>query len=419
MSYHTLVISQCTHDSSIALFRDDELIFFIASERETRKKHDTEVGLKTLKQITNITKKIDLLILGGLTKNAIIWNNVLKSNGCIIDKIVDLPPERPVHFFDKQNVMQFSHHDIHAISGFYMSDFNEAICLVIDGMGSTSIVTNAKKSAAISLFETTSIIEISENYSLTNLYKQFFNFPLLSKENDYGYYSSTYGGISSDNLKRSLKKDYPDVTVDISNHFDIGQIYGSVTRFLSFDENGCGKTMGLSGYGNPENKLPKILIGDTCITDNNLLKLNREIDCKVYPELESQISEQQKADFAFNVQRALEKIFLKHAEFIYKKSKIRNLVISGGCALNILGISAIKRSFPEFNIFVDPIAMDATQAIGTGIHLYNHIRRQQGSIKKETKFNSIYLGPEYNLETTESKIRSFIRENDASNLKPI
>jgi predicted NodU family carbamoyl transferase len=95
------------------------------------------------------------------------------------------------------------------------------------------------------------------------------------------------------------------------------------------------------------------------------------------------------------------------------------LVISGGCALNILGISAIKRNFPEFNIFVDPIAVDATQSIGMSIHLYNNIRKNVGLTKKENKFDSIYLGPEYDLEITAQKIYSFVRQNDSSNREPI
>ena len=99
---------------------------------------------------------------------------------------------------------------------------------------------------------------------------------------------------------------------------------------------------------------------------------------------------------------------------IKNNSKIKNLVIGGGCALNILGVSAIKEKYPEFNIFVDPIANDATHAIGMGIHFYN-VYKMKGKLKKTNKFKSIYTGPKYEIEQMRKDIDLFLEKNCDAN----
>jgi predicted NodU family carbamoyl transferase len=166
----------------------------------------------------------------------------------------------------------------------------------------------------------------------------------------------------------------------------------------------------LSAYGNELNSLPPFLFKDTTQSNNNLFSIDKKIIKQFYPELYGELTFQQKADMAYEVQKALEKTFLYHAEFISKNSKIKNLVIGGGCALNILGISAIKEKYPEFNIFVDPIAHDGTHSIGAGLQQYKNMVAK-GNLKKANHFNSIYTGPKYDLEMMNSCIDNFLRDN--------
>jgi predicted NodU family carbamoyl transferase len=156
--------------------------------------------------------------------------------------------------------------------------------------------------------------------------------------------------------------------------------------------------MGLSAYGDPNNNLPEFLNSNTIYSNNNLFCQERKLNRILFPELfDDQLTFQTRANLAYELQRASEKIFLEYASFVNKNSKIKNLVIGGGCALNILGVSAIKREFPEFNIFVDPIASDATHSIGMGIHYYNLIK-MNGNLQKSNAFDSIYTGIEYSKE---------------------
>lgn len=405
---YTLSISELGHDSSVTLLQDDEIVFFITSERVSRIKHDRILFNEALSNISKITNNIDLM-LTNYNSESIKKTRKLKEflslKGCTVKRVIELSRENNTDHdpFNKQNPEKYTHHDYHALSAFYMSPFDEAVCLIIDGVGNTQNLISSD-GRGMTLSETTSIIEISNSYDLKVLYKKFFSFPI--RRQNLLFFPCTYGGVPSESLRNIFKLSNLNCTVEISNHFDIGQIYDAVSNVLSFGiSHGAGKTMGLSAYGKLNNNMPEVLIPNTTIIDNNLFKLNREIDTIVYPKFNENLSDQDRADFAYNVQDALQKIFLSRAEFIKNNSKSRNLVICGGCALNILGVSLIKEKYPEFNIFVDPIATDATQSIGVAIHAYNHLFPNVVK-KKKNKFNTIYLGERYSLEEMKEKIDS-------------
>lgn len=413
MSYYILSIHSVAHDGSYALFDGDKLIQFAQGERSTRKKYDDDISFGAFDQIyENVTKELDLLIVHPIGKHKEKMLHYLR-NKFKCKKIIS---EELIQYYNHalpRHQLEFSHHDTHALSAFYMSPFDEAVCLVIDALGSPFSVGIKDWKFGILGSETSSIIEISKNYERKLLYKRLQYVPARVDVQTALLTFSFNGGLNDNfNFEKSLP-----FKVDLTNHMDIGNMYHTISHHLGFGTNGCGKVMGLSAYGRPDNDLPPFLAGDTTYSNNNFFALDRTIDRHCYPELYQELSFQQKADLAYEVQKALEKIFLSHAEFILQNSKSRNLIIGGGCALNILGISAIKKKYPEFNIFVDPIANDATHPIGLAMYCYNAFI-QNYKLEKKNHFDSIYLGPKYNLEAIKQTIDKFVEIDRIKRLIP-
>ena len=173
----------------------------------------------------------------------------------------------------------------------------------------------------------------------------------------------------------------------------------------------AGKTMGLAAYGQP-NDLPPMLIGESITSDANFFGADSEVDTFVYPQLKNP-SEQMKQNLAYNVQKAAELIFVKRVEQALSLKPCNNLVIGGGCALNILANSVIKKTFPNLNIFVEPIASDASQSLGAALH---HYKRFNPNVVYG-KMDQLYLGPKYDTMDIKNKLHSLVeRYNNESDL---
>jgi carbamoyltransferase len=187
-----------------------------------------------------------------------------------------------------------------------------------------------------------------------------------------------------------IKKPSAEYDIEISDALSVGIMYGTTSWFLGFGRLEGGKTMGLSAYGKPS-KLPNFLYKGS--VNMNVFTQNRTFNLKHHPELKED-NFQNNANIAYNAQRALEEVFINKMEYIKKNIKCKNIVFSGGCALNILGNSLIKEKYPEYSFFVDPIANDATLSLGAAkFHYYSRT--------KDTRFekiNNIYFGPKYNIK---------------------
>jgi len=224
------------------------------------------------------------------------------------------------------------HHLAHAAAGFYMSHFNEATIFVVDGAG------------AIERFNTNyKVSETTSTYS-----GKFPNISCYDKKFVVGLYEKPPINITDAEIV-NFKNKYSDINVTVTTKHDIGWQYATVTSEIGFGVFGEGKTMGLSAYGQPGS------------SDNNAIK-------------------------AYAIQKELEISFVT----MIAKAKCNNIVLSGGCALNILGNSKIKSFYPDLNIFVDPIAADGTIALGAAAYYYY----SNSQDKNKLKFGP-YLGPQY------------------------
>ena len=354
-----LAISAGVHDSSIALMFDNKLITTYACERFFRVKHTGHVNSAAINPILKYTRHVDLLILVNArkTQRELIEQTLNRSGLTYKEKIVD----------------NNNHHMFHATASYYPLDLQDAVCVVVDGRGSVYNIEDKVLCAEVTTF-----------FQADDIIKPLYGKFLFKKNipSDDPTYRPGLMYEEMEYIKQKFK--FP---VELSSHLDTGEMYSTISTYLGFEIMDGGKTMGLSAYGEP-NDLPPVLIPGTCITNNNLFRSDRQIDLEANPDLFDP-DETMRRNMAFNAQRALEKMFIDKVEKALTLSTSKNIIISGGCALNILGNSLIKKTFKDYNVYVEPISTDSAQALGAAYYYYKKFNPNA----KFEKFNDLYHGP--------------------------
>jgi carbamoyltransferase len=372
-------ISIQNHNASICILEDKTILLLLQEERVSRIKNDSSFPLKMLDYISTYTKVIDYLCLAnmGEEEKDLIYNFLDFNNIKVCNTI-----------FDPNN----NHHLYHASSAFYSSGFEESACLVIDGWGS---MFNDIENKIFSM-ETTSIYYANYPNNFTPIYKNLWYIPNINTPDQY--------------FINNFEKKF-NYSVNLNHHLDIGVMYGTVTSHLGYSRiGGQGKTMGLSSYGKPNKNIPNMLCENSILSNMNLFSANRTLNTKLFSYLNN-MNFEKKADLAYSVQRSLEKIFLERIDYTIEKTKCKNIVFSGGCALNVVGNSKIKKNFPKINFYVDSIANDACQSFGAAKFYYHKITN---SIEI-SKLENLYLGANYNIEKNKNQIKSIMNKYNLIN----
>jgi carbamoyltransferase len=365
-------ISIQNHNASICILEDEKILLLLQEERVSRIKNDSSSPFEMLSCVQTYTKVIDYLCLTNMReeeKNMIC--DFLNFNQIKVLNVI----------FDENN----NHHLYHASSAFYGSGFEESACLVIDGWGSMFRDAESK----LSSMETTSIYYANYPNNFTPIYKNLWYIQNINTPDQ--------------NFIDDFESQF-DYDVNLNNHLDIGVMYGTVTSHLGYSRiGGQGKTMGLSSYGRSNKNIPNVLCENSILSNMNLFLANRSLNTKLFPYLKN-MDFQRKADLAHSVQQALEKIFLERIDYTIKKTKCKNIVFSGGCALNVVGNSKIKKNFPQIKFYVDPIANDACQSFGAAKFYYHKITNNI----EISKLDNLYLGNDYNIAKNKNKIKALI-----------
>ena len=106
-------------------------------------------------------------------------------------------------------------------------------------------------------------------------------------------------------------------------------------------------------------------------------------------------------DFALKVQKTFEKTYCDLIEFYAKKTHSTNIVLSGGCSLNVLANYKLSQRNEDFNLYVFPAASDRGLSVGNAI-----LGGLQSSIKLQDLSNlSFGLGNKYSNERIFSDIQ--------------
>jgi carbamoyltransferase len=385
---YNLGISCYYHDSAAALLKDGHVIAAVEEERFSRKKFDDGFPKMAIDWCLNecaiSPKQIDSV--------AFYDKPILKFER-LLDNYIAVAPRGMYSFLDtipkwlhkrlwikneiknhlkdfKGNIIFPEHHMSHAAYAFYTSEFDESAILTIDGVGEW----------------TTASFGIAKNNKIQ-------------------------------------------LTNDIRWPHSLGLFYSAFTYFLGFKVNeGEYKLMGLSSYGKPKyyDLIKENLID---VKNDGSIHLNMKYFAFTYdkvmtnenfaqlfgipPRKEGQKTEQIHYDIGASAQKVLEDVMLKMVNHIYLKTKMKNLCMSGGVALNGVANYQILKNGPFDNVHIPPSPGDGGSAVGCAQYLYfvhNNKKRIIENNHSKLIQENVYVGPSYNDE-------DIIKFLDSNNIK--
>jgi carbamoyltransferase len=198
--------------------------------------------------------------------------------------------------------------------------------------------------------------------------------------------SSTYGiGVGNKlkylgNLTTHPRSDITDNRIGIAFNR-----LGQILPFLGKDFMATpGKAMGYSSYGKARNEWKNEILN--CITKGSskveilLEKFNLPSNMNSYDE--------RAMDLMATIQKVCEEYVLESTKKLIKETEVKNLCLSGGCALNVLINERIKNEITD-NIYVPPACSDTGQSIGSGLYLWHHVLNKNYI---PTTWHNPYLG---------------------------
>lgn len=369
-----VAISIQNHNASICILENEKILLLLQEERVSRIKNDSSLPFKMLNYISMYTKYIDYLCLANIKK---------EEEKNLIYEFLDFNKIK-VH----NNIIDYdNHHLYHASSAFYTSGYEESACLIIDGWGSHF---NDIENKLFSV-DTTTLYYANYPNNFTPVYKNLWYSPNVNENNQ----------DFIDHFEELFNYD-----VNLNSHLDIGAMYGTITKHLGYcGIGGQGKTMGLFSYGMSNKEIPNILCENSILANMNLFRANRSLNTKLFPYLKD-MDFQKKADLAYALQKALEKVFLERIDYTIEKTKCCNIVFSGGCALNVVGNSKIRKNFPKIKFYVDPIANDACQSFGAAKFHYHRLTNNTNP----SKLDNLYLGADYDIAKNINTIKKIVNQ---------
>ncbi len=209
----------------------------------------------------------------------------------------------------------------------------------------------------------------------------------------------------------------------------LGIFYTAVTQWLGFPKYGDeGKVMGLAPYGDPEQFLDRMR--DLVKLDGNGFEL--ELDFFVHhkegvdmtwdeqtPTIGRLFSDrmeeafgpareprseltQAHRDVAAALQRMLEEAYLHLVRAAHRRTGSKNLCLAGGVALNAVANGRIRPETEFDGVYVQPAAGDSGIAVGAAYYVWNQELGQPRSFVME----HAYTGPEFGEAEADAAIRA-------------
>ncbi len=385
---YNLGISCYYHDSAAALLKDGHVIAAVEEERFSRKKFDDGYPKMAIDWCLN-----ECAISPEQIDSVAFYDKPILKFERLLDNYIAVAPRGMYSFLDtipkwlhkrlwikneiknhlkgfNGNIIFPEHHMSHAAYAFYTSQFDESAILTIDGVGE---------------------------------------------------WSTTSFGIAKNNKIQ--------LTNDIRWPHSLGLFYSAFTYFLGFKVNeGEYKLMGLSSYGKPKyyDLIKENLID---VKNDGSIHLNMKYFAFTYdkvmtnenfaqlfgipPRKEDQKTEQIHYDIGASAQKVLEDVLLKMVNHIHSKTKMKNLCIGGGVALNGVANYKVLKNGPFDNVHIPPSPGDGGSAVGCAQYLYfvhNNKKRIIENNHSKLIQENVYVGPSYSNE----KIIKFL---DSNNIK--
>lgn len=367
-----LGISAFYHDSAAALVVDGEIVAAAQEERFTRKKHDDGFPTKAIEYCLDEAglKPEQLDFVGFYDKPFRKFERLLETYLAFAPQgFLSFAKAMPIwlktklfhrreiqkglHGAYKKRIVFCEHHEAHAASAFYPSPFNEAAVLTIDGVGEWATAS--------------------------------FGFGMGSQ-----------------------------LTLTHEQHFphSLGLLYSAFTSYCGFKVNsGEYKLMGLAPYGVPrfaeliKEKLISIRDDGSIWIDLSYfnycqgLTMTNEKFHRLFGQLprksETPITDSLYMDLAASIQSVTEEVVLKMAKAVHAQTKMKNLVLAGGVALNCVANGKLLRDGPFENIWIQPAAGDAGGALGVAQLIWHQLLANPRKAQPSDAMKGSWLGPRF------------------------
>ena len=376
-------------DTSACIIVNGKIIAAIEEERFVRKKHYAGFPLNSIEFCLSIAK-LTINDVNFITLNYSPSSNLKQKVFYIIKNIISISTLKKIlsfknklfhtsdlhRYLNKNNfngkIINVEHHMSHIASSYYNSSFENAAGLTIDGFGD---------------------------------------------------FCSTGTFLCSNDKIQSLKKVY--------FPHSLGILYQAITQFLGFKNYGDEyKVMGLASYGDPKylkefedlvqyNSKNFFLLNLDYFShhsnsefsysfSNGIPKFSNLYSKKITELLGEERNpydkiEKRHFDIASSLQICFENIVFSILNNLYQETKIENLCLAGGCALNSKFNGLIKERTPFKNVFIQPNAGDAGGAMGSALHFLRKNEINKASIHQRDN-NKCYLGNSYTNEFIEDKL---------------
>jgi carbamoyltransferase len=360
---YILGISGYYHDSAAALLKDGQLVAACAEERLSGLKHDSGFPEKAIKfcldqsqinpaQIDHVVfydrplLKFDRIITSLIRNAPINFHHYITALPVWLRQKLWIKQRIHSLLGKPQNLYFSEHHLSHAAGAFFLSPYDKAAILTVDGVGERA--------------------------------------------------TASIGRGERNRVELIYEMQYPD---------SVGLLYSAFTYFLGFRVNsGEYKVMGLAPYGKPrfEEMIKTRLV--TVFNDGSI-KLNLKMynfergltmTSKRFEKLfgikrrlPGEPLEDIHRDIAASIQAVIEEVIINMARYARNVTGLPNLVLSGGVALNCKAIGLLRQSNMFDNIFVQPAAGDDGGALGAALFIYHQILNQPRCYHN----NIISLGP--------------------------
>lgn len=382
-----------SHHGSSCLIEDGEIKYFLEDERVSRIKHycpnspynkqairDGSLKAYFIEELFKYTDHVDYIIFSSFGR----YGDVIYDDD---DTLIELYLQRLEEKGFRWGEVVFespNHHVYHAANGFYGSEFDDAVALVLDGGGG--------------LYPSNDNIDDLLGRDSPNCFREMESIFKLSYEsgieNVWQHYGWNEGGPENSQVREheQFVCEYGDSV--LSNTLSCGSLFNIFSWELGFnDGSDSGKVMGLSSYHDEYDNSGWWREVDWFETMEGVRVTSEDLHQRL---LTNDPFSFDRTDFETNtfykkcnIANKLQEETLKHTKTLINKAVeltgCNNVVLSGGYALNCLNNYQYLDS--NINLFIDPISNDAGTALGAAKWLYYKLTKS----KEKSPLNTLYL----------------------------
>ena len=273
-----LGFNETSHDASVSLIEDGNILFAAHAERYSKIKNDWYLNQELINDAFQYGKP-DII--------AYYEKPLLKKSRLMIGGSSDWKPKFDIYGIPTHT---FKHHYSHASAGYYTSNFDDCLIVVIDAIGEWN----------------TSTIWTGEGNKIKHV--ESINYPI-----------------------------------------SFGLFYSAFTKLVGLKPNEEEYIfMGMAGYGDPLKYLKEVNEYFP-VFDRQKYNFHKGID-----DWPHKILEQDKFDIAASVQTVYENRLLEFMRYAKQKTKKTKLVFMGGCALNCSANTKLWNVFDNIWIMPNP-----------------------------------------------------------------